>query len=228
LEEQDGRLTEEERCEKILQFVTENPKCTKAEVIRFMGLWSSVMTCHYDITRLVSEGKLSILKDKPNSQTHHLIINNENQFNFINQELLKIETVVTQLIEEISKLHDFSDIQSHEAHIVSSIKNQLDYSCKSTVEFMLQCLLVLTSKSIHSEKDSQLFYTKIGKLIAKLHPEYFNFQTGGERLNSLQRALYDLPPDSKAFEKKRGINTELSDNIVIQMQNFKKRLQSLL
>jgi len=80
----EGRMTENERHEKIMEFVKLKPKRTKAQVMKFMEEnGSSPPTAFKDITYLVEKGRLLVLKNRPNSQTHYLIINEDNEFNIL-------------------------------------------------------------------------------------------------------------------------------------------------
>src|SRR4029079_3732053 len=87
----ESRMTENERHEKIMKFVREFPKRTKAQVMRFMKDNDvSEPTTFKDITYLVGKGRLLVLKDKPNSQTHYLVVNDENEFNILEKFIKEI------------------------------------------------------------------------------------------------------------------------------------------
>jgi hypothetical protein len=82
------RMTENERHDEIMEFVKLNPKRTKAQVMRFMKDNDvSEPTTFKDITYLVGKGRLLVLKDKPNSQTHYLIVNDDNEFNVLENHI---------------------------------------------------------------------------------------------------------------------------------------------
>jgi hypothetical protein len=82
------RLTENERHEKIMDYVRKYPrKKTKADVMRYMRKWTSDPTSFKDITHLIKEGRLLVLKDKPNSQVHHLIVNNDSKYNQLEKRI---------------------------------------------------------------------------------------------------------------------------------------------
>ena len=57
---------------------------------------SSPVTAFKDLAYLISQGRITVLKDKPNSQTHYLVVNDNNEFNILERE--------------INCLHDFPSI----------------------------------------------------------------------------------------------------------------------
>ena len=85
------RQSESQRRIKILDYLRENSskKINKSDVMRYMEDTSRAMTTHKIIMDLIKEGKIKMIKDKPHSQTHYLTINDENEFNRINQESVK-------------------------------------------------------------------------------------------------------------------------------------------
>lgn len=77
--------------EEILQYIKENPGCTKTAVIKHMEKIgrSSLMVAHKKIKRLEREKdpKIIVKIDESNSQKHHLYINNENEFNVLSNSI---------------------------------------------------------------------------------------------------------------------------------------------
>lgn len=207
----------------VLEYIRENAGCTKTQVIKHMKGKSALVTTHKIIKDLVSDKIVLSIPDEKNSQMHRLYVNNRNAFTFITQELNKLETTISQMNQAISILSEV-DVRSRDAWIVSYLNNQLHYTCKQMIEFMLQGLLVLTSKAIRSQVDSQFLYIRIAKLIVKLNPKYLK-ELGGERYVSLLKELYGLSPEAKSFAISKGINVEISNNLVTQMLNLRKRLE---
>jgi hypothetical protein len=87
------------RREKIIDFINTHLKCTKAAVIRYMNEigFASDMTTHRIIKELENEKIISVLKDKPNSQVHYLIMNDKNDFNVVNSVLSRIEIILDSI-----------------------------------------------------------------------------------------------------------------------------------
>jgi len=83
------------RTDEILRFVRDNPRRTKAEVIRHMKGKSAVTTTHALLTSLIDEGKIKV--DKINVQTHLLSINEHNEFNKFHKLLSEIEVLIYEM-----------------------------------------------------------------------------------------------------------------------------------
>jgi hypothetical protein len=89
----ESRMTESERHEKILEFIRKYPgKKTKADVMTYMTKehYSSPPTAFKDLTNLIKAGRILVLKDKPNSQIHYLIVNDENLTNVLEESIAKV------------------------------------------------------------------------------------------------------------------------------------------
>lgn len=84
----ESRLTEKRRYEMIKNYVRKYPgKKTKADVMRYMREWTSDPTTFKDLTNLIKAGAILVLKDKPNSQIHYLILNSNDKFNILEDRI---------------------------------------------------------------------------------------------------------------------------------------------
>jgi hypothetical protein len=205
--------SEIERYNTILKYIRDNKKATKAETIRHMDKehLSSTVTTHKDIQNLIREKKVNVLKDKPNSQMHHLVINDKNEFIRIDKELSEIESIINVMSAPVQNI--FED----------DIGFPIPY--KQAVEAMLQVLLVRTNRLIHSKEDSQILYTKITELLLKLILQFWNindsktFHPGSFKLdlNLMKKGL--LRPKSQ----KSAVSAELLSNLIEKIENFEKQ-----
>lgn len=221
----DIRMTENERHEKIMKYVRNHPKGIKAKVLEYMTKnGSSPVTAFKDLTYLINKGRITVLKDKPNSQVHYLVINDKNEFNQIDKELSEIESVIDGMWEPIHNQR--VRILENEEHM--DISFQIPY--KEAVETMLQVLLVRTNRKIQSKDDSQVLYSKITHLILKLALQFWNmndsttfhplwFKTD---LNTMRQGL--LRP---GFEKSSAISVELLSNLIEKIENFEKQFLNI-
>ena len=64
---------------------------------------------HSVIIDLVNKHKLKELKDKPNSQTHHLVINDEDEFTKLNNEIDKLYSLATNLTKVVTRKSNLMD-----------------------------------------------------------------------------------------------------------------------
>jgi len=153
--EEDNRITEGYRRIKILEFVKERqdskPKqnTTKAIVIRYMKdkKLASRETTHYLINDLIKEGKLN--KQEINSQVHFLTINDQNEFNKLNEYLSNLEKHIEKL--EIPK---------------AKPKKHLDVPKEGLI--MWNIVLTLGQITYFPLKDNEILYRKIIQLLAQL------------------------------------------------------------
>ena len=64
----------------MLDYVSKNPGRIKQQLVNYLdksGI-SSRKTAYKDLSILIKDQKIVVRKDKPNSQIHHLFINEEN------------------------------------------------------------------------------------------------------------------------------------------------------
>ncbi|MGA7009231.1 MAG: hypothetical protein WB612_05775 [Nitrososphaeraceae archaeon] len=101
---------------KILEYITEqqkqeHPKDIKADVMQYCQRESicSEPVAHSVIIDLVNKHKLKELKDKPNSQTHHLVINDEDEFTKLNNEIDKLYSLATNLTKVVTRKSNLMD-----------------------------------------------------------------------------------------------------------------------
>ncbi len=219
--------TDKDKDDEILRYIKANPKATKTDVIKHMTSRSmgSTVTTHKRIINLIKEKKILVLKDKPNSQTHHLIINNKNNYNLINEQLLEIEAhvdVISESMDNMRKLRD-NDLKSGLSSFVSNYHIRMD--------LMLRRLLIKIDETIHSENESQFFYARIAKLIARLNSQQPVHKTdeSAELLAKtfvMQSRINRISPEIEARAKRHGINTKLNDRVMKMFEDFVKRFQS--
>ncbi|MGC1263578.1 MAG: hypothetical protein WA932_06400, partial [Nitrososphaeraceae archaeon] len=134
---------------KILDYLRENSskKINKSDVMRYMEDTSRAMTTHKIIMDLIKEGKIKMIKDKPHSQTHYLTINDENEFNRINQELSKME-------KQIEKLQ------------IPKAKKPRDVSLEDLITWHIVLNFGLINK--FPTEDNEILYRKIARLLVML------------------------------------------------------------
>lgn len=220
-------VTDKDRDDEILKYIKANPKATKADVIRYMtnrGIGSTVTT-HRRIIDFISEKKLLVLKDKPNSQIHHLIINNKNNYNLINEQLLEIEAHVDEMNESMDNMRKLGD-NDLKSELSSSISNQ-----NIKIELMLRFLLVKTHETIRSEKEAQFFNARIAKLILRLDSQQRIHKSGDTpellaKTLAMQQCINRISPEIAVRAKRHAINTDLNDRAMKIFEQFINRFQS--
>lgn len=164
----------ESRQSEILQFVSKNPNCTKAEVIRYMKGRSAVTTTHAILKDLIREGAINVYKK--NLQTHLLTINRENEFIWINNALADIYDFIERCERIRNKLQVFKNQNLPEVRLKKAISKNTEFQYFlflqkfiPPIDSMLHRLLHRTILNIESEKDAQLLNRKNLDLVKKLY-----------------------------------------------------------
>ncbi len=140
--------------EKIREFIRKNPGKSEGVLIRYMA---AEEICSRDTTRkhanlLKGSGDIIVEKDKRrNNKTHYLYLNDKSEFNQIDQALSKMEKVIGILPEPVQK----------------TLPKTITVSDTDLPMWSLQILLFRTSL-IPFERDSQILYKKIIKLMVTL------------------------------------------------------------
>jgi hypothetical protein len=98
----------EQRREKILEYVEVHPRTKKREVIKFMSSknaknMSCLRTTQKLLTELITLGKIKVIKDKPGARDHHLVINDENSFFVLNSEIDRKQKFLNDFTKEVMK-----------------------------------------------------------------------------------------------------------------------------
>lgn len=221
------------RRDLILKYIKDNNKRTKADVIRYMqevGA-SSTMTTHKLIMDLASEEKIIVLKDKPNSQIHRLIINDKNDYNLINEQLLEIEAFFEEMSDSIMNMKRLRDKSEKDRDLVPDLTIQFS-PYFSSMDIMLQFLLIQTNRVIHNYSESQLFNSRIAKLIAKLKTQQVSNNHTIERQRLVSRLIKMIPnvvrlsPNNMTRVRKKGINPDLIDKTYIIYEDFMERFRN--
>lgn len=162
----DTNITREE---KILQFIKKNRYCIKTDVINYMDKkGSSPMTTHKILKALIKEKKIISQRDKSNSQVHHLFVNSRNKFNAIYDKLTEINACNDILIEQREQIHEYSRTHENGGHLLDAYHYCYQAAYMESLYTMLQDLLIQIGKSINSEVDSQVLYSRTISLIQKV------------------------------------------------------------
>lgn len=175
--------TDETR-EMIRKFIIDKQgKATKNDVIKHMEKYSSRVPTLDMIKELEDVGIIDVDKgDNRRGQAHYLRINNENEFNRINEEISEIDLVIDTMEEPM----DFViKLMRKRPELRQDLPEDMKFAYKRSVQKMLEFLLVHTSDTISTEKSSQILYSKIIKLMQKVEHQYFY----AESLDSLNRNI---------------------------------------
>jgi hypothetical protein len=216
-----GLEQNEARRHKILGYVKEHPGTTKNDVIKYMDeKGSSIMTTHGLIADLISDKILTVKKDKPNSNTHHLFINDENSFNKIDKELSEIERCINLADDFMyDEKYKKENSRSYMKFFSKFWTLHLNYN-----HMMLQELLFRANKIIHSENYSKLLTKRIVELMIRLDRQNLDFPSSAE----LDEGLHTLTNFYSVYDVKKDFaNTILVDSLKTKIENFKNSISKL-
>jgi hypothetical protein len=228
-----GLYNMEDRRGKIIEYVRANSRCTKTEVIKDMEKRSigSIKTIHPIIIDLLNEGILLVLKNRPNSQIHRLIINDKNEFNQIDETLSEIDNFIDKMDETVhSVLNGISKKSTHTSYAHLQELKWLNLSFlipyDDAINLILQELLTRINDKIHSETDSQILYTKIVQALRKFTLQRWNLavRDSSKRLDIFSDALKNVK--SSHFTEAKNINVELAGDLATFIQKFKDEFLS--
>ena len=201
----------EDRRKKILSFIQEQPGIIKADVIRYMERnGSSIMTTHGIIIDLIKEGLIIERKDKPNSQVHHLYINDENQFNIVDKKITQVHNFIGSLYKKMKVAENDEKLDLFGDWFVEVVSNMLNVSPS--------LLFLVSQKTIHSERDRQILYSKIVNLMLEINTFIEQLNIIGITLSKMMDQLKDIRRWNEFHPDYIPINNNLKEI----MLDFKK------
>jgi hypothetical protein len=212
------------REEKILQFIHENPGCTKTNVIDYMEKnGSSPMTTHKILKRLTKDDKKVISKpDIKNSRIHHLYINDKNRFNKIGIKLSELEKFIEHknaylwnLLKNIIQLQEITEqkyneigdedlwkedeINHDEINLdkLQSIDNIIEHHYVDSITKILDVLFIKITDSNLTQKDIQTLGKRILKLRSKIYSHRWKTEWDMNFLDGQKMNIKKIENDSK-------------------------------
>ena len=233
------RHEEDIREVKILKFIKQNPGSTTNQVVKYMDKnGSSKITTLKKIDDLIDGKRLRDEHDKPNG-FHKLFYNDNNDFDLINNQLTKIEKTIDVMDKPLRKIQRLLEDQQKELSRLTNEKVPLErrrkfvseelYSLQIDYQFtylhmidiMFHVLSLRIDERIHSDKDLQILYAKIIKLmrkVSKQFPRNAKFTLDGI-IDYLGE--FTSKKDIRIYAQKHNININLISDVIHTVENFK-------
>ena len=233
------RHEEDIREVKILKFIKQNPGSTTNQVVKYMDKnGSSKITTLKKIDDLIDGKRLRDEHDKPNG-FHKLFYDNNNDFDLINNQLTKIEKTIDVMDKPLRKIQRLLEDQQKELSRLTNEKVPLErrrkfvseelYSLQIDYQFtylhmidiMFHVLSLRIDERIHSDKDLQILYAKIIKLmrkVSKQFPRNAKFTLDGI-IDYLGE--FTSKKDIRIYAQKHNININLISDVIHTVENFK-------
>jgi len=190
--------------------------------------FSSTMTTHHDIGDLVSDKIFEIKKDRPNSQTHHLVINDENSFNLIENALSEIEASI-DLFDQLDDIRKQKQKirETPEFSQFRKFRNAFAPCHHKANLTALLCLLAISNKKIHSESSYKLLVKRLIELIIRLNEQVWYWMP-----HDYDFELYSAAEYLKDFFRVERIKkspeyTRLVENEITKIENVNNVLGEL-
>lgn len=164
----------DERSLSIIQFIQNNPGCGTNHVSKAMvnKHISANMTTLNKIKDLIEAG---ILEDRRiGNGFHRLFINQENEFNRIYKQLIKIEDIITNEVKQctikvLNLYHEAKEVKSKKSDILKKhafdIFENFMIPIGDVTNFMLHFLLFQTFEKVGSENYRRILNDKIVSLM---------------------------------------------------------------
>jgi hypothetical protein len=233
------RHKEDMREVEIINFIKQNPGRTTNQVVKYMDKnGSSKITTLKKIDELIEGKRIKDILDKPNG-FHKLFYDDNNDFDAINSQLTKIEKTINLMDQPLRKIQRLLEDQQKELLRLTNEKVPLEkrrkfiseelYSLQIDYQFtylhmidiMFHVLSIHIDEKIHSDKDLQILYAKIIKLmrkVSKQFPRNAKFTLDGI-IDYLGE--FTSKKDIKAYAQKHTININLISDVVRTVENFK-------
>lgn len=233
------RHEEDMREIEIIKFIKQNPGRTTNQVVKYMDKnGSSKITTLKKIDDLIEGKRIKDKLDKPNG-FHKLFYDDNNDFDAINSQLTRIEKTIYVMDKPLKKIQRLLEDQQRELLRLTNEKVPLEkrrkfvseelYSLQIDYQFtylhmidiMFHVLSIQIDEKIHSDKDLQILYTKIIKLMRKVSKQFP--RNAKFTLDGIIAYLgeFTSKKDIKAYAQKHTININLISDVVHTVENFK-------
>jgi len=240
----------------ILEFIKNSPNCTENQVVKAMEVQKvcSKMTTLRKLDELIEKQEIDDLLNEGDSGFHRFIINENNEFNRIDKTLTEIEKTIDVMDEPLKKIdrllenqrrtvnNEWEEIRKLEGLEREVRKKQIDkllskeltplehhfkFNYVQIIETMLHILTVRINDNIHSDKDLQILYTKIIKLIRKVSEYEPGFHTMS-LVTLLEHHIRQVQSNEpvRVYANKNEINLRAADSVIASVEKFKKEFLS--
>lgn len=180
---QNYNLPKNERIDAIINFLSNNPGCTKEDVIRGVKDISSKKTVQNILNKLKEEELITIEKEKTNSRGYKLFLCNDNILIVLNQQIKDFNYEFTKLLEKIESIIPELILLpfTSKENIDNNFKKILYYEQLPLfiLKYLMQCLLLKSiavwPKNIQKEEIRNKLTSLVFSEMAKIISNYSNF-----------------------------------------------------
>jgi hypothetical protein len=221
----------EKRRTKIINYIKQNPKTTKNNLVNYMtDNGSSLMTTHKILKDL--ERREIIKVEKPNTQVNYLTINDQNEFNIISNKLQDIENMIDDMDQNLLTIYKAQkDVDSKMLPrnvFMDELSARFTSPFLMCINTILRVLLVRIHNKITDEEYANTLNAKIVNLMLRVD-KFMIYLKPIKVLDSwifdMRQLSNDLPTHERNLQKfaqKNGIDVRLLKPIADKIENFKE------
>jgi hypothetical protein len=159
----------------LLDFIKNNPRCTENQVVKAMEMKAhkvcSKMTTLRKIDELIEKQEIKDLLEKGKTGFHRFIINENNEFNKIYNDLSEIDKIIDNVdksIESIYRTHP--EWKKKQLNFRAPEEIRSDFENFFFIELSIGFSKILQRiNAILSENDSRILYDKLINVITKMY-----------------------------------------------------------
>jgi Fe2+ or Zn2+ uptake regulation protein len=193
------QINDKMRRDAIVNFLINNPGCSKEDLVRAMEETMSKKTVLKILNEMKRENIIKIEKEKPNSRAYKLFLCSENILVVLNQQIREFSHEFTKLLQKIEDaipkliLLPFTNKENKDKNnIMILFYEQLPLFI---LKYLMQCLLlksiVVWPKTIQKEeirnKLNSVAFTDVSKIIS----DYSNFYNNKLSKNNIHQVNYN-------------------------------------
>jgi hypothetical protein len=221
----------EKRRTKIINYIKQNPKTTKNNLVNYMtDNGSSLMTTHKILKDL--ERREIIKVEKPNTQVNYLTINDQNEFNIISNKLQDIENMIDDMDQNLLIIYkaqkDIDTKMLPRNVFMDELSARFTSPFLMSINTILRVLLVRIHNKINDEDYANTLNAKIVNLMLRVD----KFMIYLKPIKVLDSWIFDMRQLSndlrthernlQKFAQKNGIDVRLLKPIADKIENFKE------
>ncbi len=206
-----------DREDDVLEYITQNPGCSRTEVIDFMDPPEGIKraapnTTNRILDRLLKENKVIRKLDK-DGRTNHLYTNDKNKFNMINQLLSKMR----EMLGEINKQK-----QEPDGQWITNNSPRFRQVCVDS----LHRLLIDTDKIIPIETDCHKLYYRTIKVLKELETTFYQSSKDKDKdmytvVETLDGQIVAMSHRTRQIISERPSDIETIRNLLATIKGFK-------
>jgi hypothetical protein len=188
-----------ERDWRVLQYIKENPNCSKENVVRGMKGDPSRITVINILTKLEQQQMIVARKEKPNSQIYKLFINEDNLLLSIVQGLDDLEKFFSNLLDEAKGKFGEKGSAEQQEHLspnLFDLPTLILFLYRQVLgTYIVSCMFTWSDRIKDKETLNKLYsvvFLKIGEIQSKLSESFSSSDNNISKVQIFDSMSYNL------------------------------------